>query len=794
MVSFQRTIWRGFAWMCIALLWLSAPAFSQQSDDTTPVSNFAGEWQTFWRGGTAVVTLEQDGADVTGSYQPDDGKMSGRVEGHVLRGEWEEPGASGTFIFALSDDGQTLTGRYGNGEYWNGFRDEADEFRSAVTLSNRTPRETLRSLLIASNAAVYGGNSRALRRIGDLVTYGEPDGLAIQHTRQRTLMFELLDLSTLRLQDVPETGSTPDADTVGFEIGPSGASVRTEIVFQRDARGRWRLLLPPARTLASERDRFLEALGHDSMPEYDTARANSPRHVMREFIQGTNNWREGGRERAYAVMDLSHIPDRLHELEGPIFADYLKRIIDRVGYVIWQEIPDDPNRAIPYVFFQHPLGNVTIAQVAQPLPAGAEPGEVRAQNWMVTSSTFASAPALFEAMKDLPAVSELEEPRPLSPFFRLREAVRTLAPGLTEEWGYLEIWQWLGIVAALIAAWLAGKIVSTLGRAFANRGKRSAPSDTPPLHRAAALSTPLGTLAAALIVVWSVTRLGITQVGLPFVGPLAGIFLIIAVALVTYRLADLIGGWFQQKAAGTTSYVDEIAASLGTGLTKLMIVAGAIVAIADVAGLPYEGVLTGLGIGGLAIAFAARDTVSNMLGGGILVADRPFNRGDLIEIDGHLATVEQVGLRSTRLRSLDDTVLHVPNAQLSDRVIANWGKRRRRKFVLQVGLTYDTPHETLGVFVQRLRERVAEQPRIDKEDLYVGLKGFGASSIDIEIYSYYRVFGYAAQVDAHNALIMDIIALANEVGVEFAFPTRTLHISSTSPSASDSPLKVAPSP
>jgi small-conductance mechanosensitive channel len=182
-------------------------------------------------------------------------------------------------------------------------------------------------------------------------------------------------------------------------------------------------------------------------------------------------------------------------------------------------------------------------------------------------------------------------------------------------------------------------------------------------------------------------------------------------------------------------------------------------------------------VGGVAVAFAARDTVSNMMGGGLLMADRPFQRGDLIELDGTLATVEQVGLRSTKLRSLDDTLLHVPNAQLSDRTIANWGKRRRRKLALTVGLTYDTPREKLGTFVQRLRQVLRDQPFVDRDDVYVGLKEFAASSIDIALLCHFRVPGYSEQVEAQHRLIMDIIALAEEVGVEFAFPTRTVQVS-----------------
>ncbi|MBL4558611.1 MAG: mechanosensitive ion channel [Rhodobacteraceae bacterium] len=85
----------------------------------------------------------------------------------------------------------------------------------------------------------------------------------------------------------------------------------------------------------------------------------------------------------------------------------------------------------------------------------------------------------------------------------------------------------------------------------------------------------------------------------------------------------------------------------------------------------------------------------------------------MIELDGTLATVEEVGLRSTRLRGLDDTLLHVPNSQLSDRIIANWGRRRRRKLAMTVGVTYDTPRAKLDRFVDRLRAVVLDQPDTD---------------------------------------------------------------------------------
>jgi len=756
----------------LALMTLFTCLFVSPSAPEAQEADFSGDWQTFWRTGSAVLTLQQEGDQVTGTYQPDDGAVEGTVEGRVLRGEWSQPGSSGRFVFALSEDGQVLTGRFGNGEYWNGFREDAEGGSSTWRLGNGSPRETLRSLLIAANTALYAGDAGALRQVGNLVSYAGPPASAGQEARRRTMMFDILDMSTLRIMDVPDAPETPGETMVRFAVGPAGVPEKTTLEFSADALGRWRLVLPLEAELAAERDRLLAARGHDNMAELGRARADSPRAALREFVQGTNSWDESGRSRALAVMDLSEIPERLHELEGPIFADFVKRILDRVAFVIWQEIPDDPNRGVPYVYFQHPVGNVVLARVSEPTEDGAAPSD----RWKITAESLARAPALLEVMQDLPVIGGLDaQPEPLSPYFRLRETMRSTNPALISDLGYLELWQWLGFAATLLAASLAVWLIAAAMRKAAGVGPR--------LSALSSLANPTGVLVAALMLNAAVTRLGVTQAGLPLVGSIAGVLLVIALAFLAYRLATLIGGVFHASALKTTSYVDEIATSLGTGFVKLLIVVGAVIAIADVVGLPYEGVLTGLGVGGVAIAFAARDTVSNMMGGGLLMADRPFQRGDLIEIDGKLATVEAVGLRSTRLRGLDDTLLHVPNVQLSNRIIANWGRRRRRKVTMVVGVTYDTPRDRLDAFVSGLRELLLAQPKVDHDDVYVGLQGFGASSIDIDLLFHLRVNDYAQQVAVKHQIVLDIVLLAEDIGVDFAFPTRTIHI--TAPGGGD---------
>jgi len=204
-------------------------------------------------------------------------------------------------------------------------------------------------------------------------------------------------------------------------------------------------------------------------------------------------------------------------------------------------------------------------------------------------------------------------------------------------------------------------------------------------------------------------------------------------------------------------------------------VVGALLVSGEVLGVPYEGMLAGLSIGGIAVAIAARETIANFIGAAVMLSDRPFKRGDLVELDNHLAVVESVGMRSSRLRRLDDALVTIPNGRLSDHMVVNLGRRRKRLIILAVGLTYDTPREKLDQFVQDLREIVRAMENADQEVL-VGLKSFGQSSLDFEVRASFWVSTYAEHVECQHRLIAEIIDLAKRMGLSFAFPTRVVHM------------------
>lgn len=724
---------------------------------------WSGRWDSYWRDGEARILLQQQGEKVSGTYDPGEGRIEGQTEGRILRGSWFQDGTSGPILFALSGDGQSFTGRFMDGEYWNGKKvsDTAGSYTAKV--NQETPRTAFRSLISLENATFYEGDISAVNAAETLLLYIGGPSDERDKRRRRRLFWALLDLSTFRIYDAP---SRVDGDTAQFSIGPAAGNVEVSIQFRKvgDA---WFVLVPSASELRRDLDDMVAALGHDTLAQLKEASANSPRGAMRDFLQGMRSWRSGGRERALATLDLSFLPPRLYSFEAPLLAEYLKQIIDRAGYVTWQEIPDNPDRAGSYVFYRHPKGSVVIDQVSDPDGGPAQ--------WKFSVETLRNAPQLFAEMQDLPVAGGISVSEPITRFFQIREHIRTLFPALLTRPGPLELWQWLiiplSVVFAVVLGGLTGKGVSLfLSRSLrrVERGLR--------VGAARRLGKPTALLVSAGFAVLVFTWAGLAETVLGAVTVALAATAATALGWFLYTAIDLLGGFFQRRSGRTSGFVDEIAVSLVTGVLKICVVAAGIIAIADITGIPYEGVVAGLGVGGIALAFAARDTVSNLIGGAILMSDRPFHRGDLIETEGQMAAVENVGLRSTRMRTFDDSLLVIPNSQLTDKAIVNWGQRRKRKIRLEISLHYDTPRDRLDAFKTRLREVYLAQPTADDTTGYVGLRSFGESALNVELWGYFNLADYEDYIAARHLLIGDIVDLARSLDVDFAYPTRTIRL------------------
>jgi hypothetical protein len=148
------------------------------------------------------LVLEQNGDRITGSYGPHRGRVEGTVSGRTMRGTWSDEGAGGSVIFTLSRDGRILTGQFDNGEYWNGVRDDDNASPLDDLISNSTPRDTLRSILVISNAAIFKGETRSLGLLNRLIHFASGETTALDREKRRLLMFQVLNLSTFRVYNM----------------------------------------------------------------------------------------------------------------------------------------------------------------------------------------------------------------------------------------------------------------------------------------------------------------------------------------------------------------------------------------------------------------------------------------------------------------------------------------------------------------------------------------------------------------------------------------------------------------
>jgi MscS family membrane protein len=204
---------------------------------------------------------------------------------------------------------------------------------------------------------------------------------------------------------------------------------------------------------------------------------------------------------------------------------------------------------------------------------------------------------------------------------------------------------------------------------------------------------------------------------------------------------------------------------------------------ADELGFPAYSVLAGLGVGGLAVALAARDSIANLLGSLLIMLEKPFRIGHYIRVGGSEGTVEDVGFRSTRIRTPDNSLISIPNNAVVNTTVENLSLRtmRRQRFLVQV--TYDTPREKVESLVAGIRRLILDHSLTNKTNFQVRFNNFSESSLDILVMFYFDVQDYGIELKEREAILLQTMDLASETGVEFAFPTRTLQIEAAVPAA-----------
>lgn len=252
--------------------------------------------------------------------------------------------------------------------------------------------------------------------------------------------------------------------------------------------------------------------------------------------------------------------------------------------------------------------------------------------------------------------------------------------------------------------------------------------------------------------------------------------LVVSIFWLILRMVDFFGLVLMARASRTESKADDqLVPFLKEGIKVILAGVGLLILLASVFELDVVSLVTGLGIGGLAIALAAKETLENLFGSFTIFLDKPFKIGDQVKVGSVEGFVESIGFRSTRIRALDRMLVTLPNRMMVEAELINETERVFRRSRMTVGLRYDTPPENIQRFLEDIRSFLAEHPQVEPVPI-VRFRQFGESSLEILISVILRAPEFEFFMEVQEGVNFKILELARKNACEFAFPSRSIYM------------------
>jgi len=496
---------------------------------------------------------------------------------------------------------------------------------------------------------------------------------------------------------------------------------------------------------------------------------DSPRSTIRSFLDAISD-DPADFGAATATMDLTGIPDgaanklaaqllgvvnrveRIHEFSYPAAS----QIVDEAT---WRLFPRD-SRGSAETMRRH-------ERLASLLPPGDAITLERIDDgrWLFSSETVGVIESMYEVLEREPTLNRwLPDEKTLTVSFLLESL---LPPWAGNKFILLEVWQWIGLLVLIFAGIVLDFSLRMILRRVCRRAirRRGGTAQPETLRRTV---RPFGLAAMALLWLYCIRVLGLDIVVLSVLMPAVQFFVMLAGVWAMYRVTDLVGEVFASRAERTDTKFDDLLVPLVRKTIKVFITVFGFIYIADSLNVSIVPLLTGLGIGGVGF--------EHLFGSVTVIADRPFHVGDWVVIGDVEGTVEEVGFRSTKVRTFYNSQVSIPNGNLVRAVVDNYGKRKYRRWTTHLNITYDTPPDKIEAFCEGLREIIRLHPYTRKDYYQVWLHKFGPHSLDVLLYMFFQTPDWNTELRERHRLMMDILRLADRLGVAMAFPTQTLHL------------------
>jgi len=471
-------------------------------------------------------------------------------------------------------------------------------------------------------------------------------------------------------------------------------------------------------------------------------------------------------EHAKRTLNLSEVPEAIVD---KVAMDRVLELIEVLGRIDLPETSSVPDiRAMEAVTFKR--WNIPVTDIVIML---VEKGP-RAGEYLFSPDTIDQLPDFYQRTKHLPYKPGAAK----NAYNNFRYGGAGLRGVIPLKWmetspAWLKIivldqpvWRWIGIAALLLFAMTTMKLVHILARYWSEKG-----GDTS-LRKSWARLARLATLLVLIPVAMNILAENLRVSEEVFT---ATSFTLWVLFTITLAWAVWLGGnavaetivRSQNLLAGS---IDSQLVRLGLRLVSSILAVTVLVVGAQSMGIPAYSIITGLGIGGIAVALAAKDSLANLLGSLLIMFEKPFRVGHWIKVGNSEGRVESVGFRSTRIRTVQNSLLSIPSDKLVNAVVDNMGLRERRRVRTTLHLNYNTDAKKVEDFVAGTRRILESSESVDTENIQVGFNDFGEYGLNIELRFFLKVPDSISEQRERQEIMMAVLKLANTLGIEFALP------------------------
>jgi MscS family membrane protein len=458
-------------------------------------------------------------------------------------------------------------------------------------------------------------------------------------------------------------------------------------------------------------------------------------------------------ERAARFLNLTNLGDRRFA-EGPALARQLSMVLDRdaefdlagLSSLPEGDVADGlpPNRDRVRVY---QMGGKSVAVEMERIEARSG-----AMTWVFSAETVRALPLLMQVTSDSP--------------------IEKYLPTILVTWtlGGSPVWRWLAVLLAVVLGWALSGVLTKLIlipiQLISRRLTRRPTSEaTQTLYGPIRLLLCVGILGGAVEIVAP------TAMARLYLGRVLALVFFIGLAWLLLRLVDLSLGRIRTVMETRHSSFSKSALPLASRVVKTTIVMLAITAVLSAWGYNTTTILAGLGIGGIAIALAAQKTIENLFGGVAVISDRPVRVGDFCKFGDRVGTVEDVGLRSTRIRTLDRTMVSVPNAEFSAMVLENFAWRDKMWFHPTFNLRKDTSPDKIRRVLDEIHRILTTHPKVEAGPLCVRFIGASQNSLDIETFAYVKTPNGDEFLAVQQEIWLQIMDALERNGTSLAAPS-----------------------